>query len=97
LNAIVMVSAESAPSVEKLLVASQWGDEPVPATVVLLDSDDAGNEAKRKITGKGRNCKQLIEERFVLQVVEFMETPSVARKPLRQKTSYHLNSMPMRS
>ncbi len=68
LNAIVMVSAESAPSVEKLLAASQWGDEPVPATVVLLDSDDAGNEAKKKITGKGRNCKQLIEERFVLQV-----------------------------
>jgi ABC-type cobalamin/Fe3+-siderophores transport system ATPase subunit len=68
LNAIVMVSAESAPSVEKLLVASQWGDEPVPATVVLLDSDGSGNEAKDKITGKQRNCKKLVEDQFVLQV-----------------------------
>ena len=68
LNAIVMVSAESAPSVEKLLVASQWGDEPVPATVVLLDSDGSGDEARDKITGKQRNCKKLVEERFVLQI-----------------------------
>lgn len=68
LNAIVMVSAESAPSVEKLLVASQWGDEPVPATVVLLDSDEAGNEARDKITGKQRNCKKLVDEQFVLQI-----------------------------
>lgn len=68
LNAIVMVSAESAPSVEKLLVASQWGDEPVPATVVLLDSDGAGDEARDKITGKQRNCKKLVEEQFVLQI-----------------------------
>jgi len=68
LNAIVMVSAESAPSVEKLLVASQWGDEPVPATVVLLDSDGSGDEARDKITGKQRNCKKLVEEQFVLQI-----------------------------
>jgi hypothetical protein len=68
LNAVVMVSAESAPSVEKLLVASQWGDEPVPATVVLIDNDPAGDETKRKITGKERNCKKLVEEQFVLQI-----------------------------
>jgi hypothetical protein len=68
LNSVVMVSAESAPSVEKLLAASQWGDEPVPATVVLLDSDDAGNDTKAKITGKQRGCKRLVEEQFVLQV-----------------------------
>jgi predicted ATPase len=68
LNSVVMVSAESAPSVEKLLAASQWGDEPVPATVVLLDSDGSGDEARDKITGKQRNCKKLIEEQFVLQI-----------------------------
>lgn len=68
LNSVVMVSAESAPGVEKLLVASQWGDEPVPATVVLLDSDEAGDEARGKITGKLRNSKKLVEVRFVLQV-----------------------------
>ena len=63
-----MVSAESAPSVEKLLVASQWGDEPVPATVVLVDSDPAGDDIKARITGKSRNCKKLIDEDFVLQI-----------------------------
>lgn len=68
LNSVVMVSAESAPSVEKLLVASQWGDEPVPATVVVLDSDEAGDDTKAKITGKQRNCKKRIEEQFVLQI-----------------------------
>ncbi|WP_437202066.1 ATP-dependent nuclease [Planctomicrobium sp. SH664] len=68
LNSVVMVSAESAPSVEKLLSASQWGDESVPATVVLVDSDDAGDEIKKRITGKARKCKKLIDEEFVIQV-----------------------------
>lgn len=68
LNSIVMVSAESAPSVEKLLAASQWGDESIPAAVVLLDSDGGGNDAKARITGKARNCKRLIDEAFVLQI-----------------------------
>lgn len=68
LNSVVMVSAESASGVEKLLVASQWGDEAVPATVVLLDSDGAGDDARDKITGKQRNCKKLVEEQFVLQI-----------------------------
>lgn len=80
LNAVVMVSAESAPSVEKLLAASQWGDEPVPATVVLLDSDGAGDEARDKITGKQRNCKKLIEEQFVLQVGGVLTDPGYGQK-----------------
>lgn len=80
LNSIVMVSAESAPSVEKLLVASQWGDEPVPATVVLLDSDDSGDDARDKITGKQRNCKKLVEEQFVLQIGKLLGVPGSGQK-----------------
>lgn len=68
LNSIVMVSAESAPSVEKLLAASQWGDEAVPATIVLLDSDGAGDDIRKRITGVARNCKKLIDDEFVLQI-----------------------------
>lgn len=68
LNTIVMVSAESAPSIEKVLVASQWGDEAVPATVVLVDSDQAGDDVLKRITGKARKSKKLIEEQFVLQI-----------------------------
>lgn len=68
LNSLVMVSAESASGVEKILAASQWGDETVPATVVLVDSDAAGDQVKRRITGVERNCKKMINEAFVLQV-----------------------------
>lgn len=61
-------------------MASQWGDEPVPATVVLLDSDAEGDLTKAKITGKNlkasqttdpgerRGNKKLVEEQFVLQI-----------------------------
>lgn len=84
LNAIVMVSAESAPSIEKLLVASQWGDEPVPATVVLLDSDAEGDLTRAKITGKNlkadqapnpadrRGNKKLVDDHFVLQIADVL-------------------------
>lgn len=74
LNSIAMVSAESAPSIEKVLAASQWGDESIPATVVLLDSDEAGHEAKKRITGKARNCKQMIADGFVLQIGTVLES-----------------------
>ena len=68
LNSVVVVSAESAPSVEKLLAASQWGDEAIPATVVLLDSDAAGENIKKRLIGQARNCKKLLDEMFVLQI-----------------------------
>lgn len=74
LNTIVMVSAESAPSIEKVLVASQWGDESVPATVVLVDSDQGGDDVLKRITGKARKCKKLIEEQFVLQIGNLFRT-----------------------
>lgn len=87
LNSVVMVSAESAPSVEKVLAASQWGDEPVPATVVLLDSDDEGDLTKRRITGLERNCKKLIEPSFVLQLGQLLEVSST---PARTTTTEDL-------
>ena len=80
LNSVLMVSAESAPSVEKLLAASQWGDEPIPATVVLLDSDAGGNDAKARITGKARNCKKLIDDKFVLQIGSVLESGDAGRQ-----------------
>jgi predicted ATP-dependent endonuclease of OLD family len=79
LNSIVMVSAESAPGVEKLLAASKWGDESIPATVVLLDSDMAGDEARKRITGKARNCKKLIDDEFVLQIGDLLDGEDVQK------------------
>jgi len=73
LNSVTVVSAESAPGVEKLLAASQWGDETVPATVVLLDSDPSGGEALKRITGQAKNTKKLIDKEFCLSVGEVIK------------------------
>jgi hypothetical protein len=61
LNSVVVVSADGAPNIEKILDASQWGEEPVPATVVLVDGDEAGQRAIRDITGQTEGKKKLIE------------------------------------
>lgn len=68
LNSVVLVSAESASSVEKMIAASRWGDEPIPTFIVLVDDDDAGHEVRDRITGKARHCKELVKEEFVLLV-----------------------------
>lgn len=85
LNVITLVSAESAPDVERVIRASKWADESFPATVVLFDDDDEGRKQKRRITGKansgkerkenGGSCKELIKEQFVL-----LSTDLVARR-----------------
>jgi predicted ATPase len=78
LNTVTLVSAESAPHVRKVLQASQWADEPVPATVVLFDDDEQGRQQKAKVTGKFNSAKdkgedkenynKLIDEDFVLLI-----------------------------
>ena len=84
LNSITVLSAENASGIEKLLSASQWGNEPIPATVVLLDSDPAGETAKLKITGafkpqKGNSAKtsqRLIEDAYVLSIGQLIKSDS---------------------
>ncbi|HUZ97476.1 MAG TPA: AAA family ATPase, partial [Edaphobacter sp.] len=70
LNSVVLVSAESAPAIGPLLQASQWSDEPIPATVVLLDGDQGGREVRDQIIGKGRKQKKLINEDSVLLITD---------------------------
>jgi predicted ATP-dependent endonuclease of OLD family len=70
LNSIVLTSAESAPAVEKLVASSQWGDEVNPAIVVLLDGDKAGEDVRKRLTGKARKAKKLLEEEFVVTINE---------------------------
>lgn len=74
LNSVAMMSADGAPSVEKVLSASQWGDESIPATVVLLDSDPAGDNTRARITGNARHCKELIDDAYVLQIGAVLES-----------------------
>ncbi len=73
LNAVVIVSAESAEGVEKIISSSKWTDEPVPTAVVVLDGDAAGIEVRKRITGKSRNCKQLVHPDFVLLIGEIID------------------------
>jgi hypothetical protein len=67
LNALVMVSADGAGNVRNVLEQSVWADEPVPPTVVLLDSDKAAEEAIAQITGQ-KGGKSLIAREFVTTV-----------------------------
>ncbi|MBX3424252.1 MAG: AAA family ATPase [Pirellulales bacterium] len=73
LNAVVLVSADSAPGIEKLLAASRWGDEKNPATVVVVDNDDAGELCRKRITGVERHRDELIKNEFVLTINETHE------------------------
>ena len=70
LNSIAIVSADGVDNVEKVLSASQWGDEPIPATVVVVDADR--KDVLRRITGRERDSKRIIEEDFALPLDEIL-------------------------
>lgn len=74
LNSVVLVSADGVDNVEKVLSASQWGDEPIPATVVLIDSDRP--DVIGRITGSEQGSKKLIEREFVATLAELLEDDS---------------------
>ena len=82
LNSVVIVSAESAPAIRPLLQASQWSDEPIPATVVLLDGDQAGMTVRDQILGRAHNqkYKKLIDEESVLLITELCSHGSERHK-----------------
>jgi predicted ATPase len=67
LNTVMLVSADGAPNVASVLEQSTWADEPIPPTLVLLDSDEAGRKAFETITGS-RGRKPLIEREFVVMI-----------------------------
>lgn len=65
LNSVVVVSADGVNNVEKVLSSSQWGDEPIPATTVLLDGDKAGRDVFESITGAAKGKSKLVDKPFV--------------------------------
>lgn len=77
LNQIVLVSAESAPAVEKLLSVSQFGNEKLPPTVVLLDGDPQGVATRNSITGGARNKPKLIDPEYVILLNDVIDTARV--------------------
>lgn len=72
LNAIAVVSADGADNIEKLLSTSQWGDEPIPSTIVLIDSDR--KDVIQRITGSTLGSKKLIEREFAVALDDLLES-----------------------
>ncbi len=70
LNAVVVVSADGVFNIEKVLAASQWGDEPIPATVVLVDGDSAGRQAVSDITGATTGKRKLIDSEYCMLLTD---------------------------
>jgi putative AbiEii toxin of type IV toxin-antitoxin system len=70
LNGIAIVSADGVDNVEKVLSASQWADEPIPATVVVIDSDR--HDVIGRITGKERDSKRLVEPEFAIALEKLL-------------------------
>ncbi len=66
LNAISVISAESVNKISKILASSQWRDEPIPATVVMVDGDLAGQDVAKEIVGEKSGCKKLVDKDAVL-------------------------------
>lgn len=68
LNHITIVPASGASHMPYLVYLARGRDVERPAVIVLLDSDESGNEAKRGIERGGPRRKELLKPEFVLQV-----------------------------
>ena len=73
LNHVTLVPADSADNIPYMIfLASGRGDDK-PAVVVLLDGDEKGNKTKRALKKIGPKGKQLIREKYILEINQFSE------------------------
>ncbi|ARV59233.1 hypothetical protein BZZ01_11890 [Nostocales cyanobacterium HT-58-2] len=70
LNEVTIVPAEGATNIPYLTYLARGRDSEQPAVIVLLDSDQEGNQAKKELTekGYGPRKKPPLKKDFVLQV-----------------------------
>ena len=73
LNTVVTVSADGVGNVENVLEQSRWADEPIPSTVVLLDSDKPALDVITKITSQRRRGP-LISKEFAAAIGDVVKT-----------------------
>lgn len=78
LNKITIVPAGSASHVPYMVFLARGRDVEQPAVIVLLDSDQPGNSARRELQRGGPRGKKLIREEYVLQVGDLKEKYPVA-------------------
>ncbi|QJU52786.1 AAA family ATPase [Herbiconiux sp. KACC 21604] len=70
LNDISIVPAGSASHVPYMAFLARGRDVDKPAVIVLLDSDDAGNQAVKKLKKGGPGEKQLVAPEYVVQLAQ---------------------------
>lgn len=70
LNEVTIVPAEGATNIPYLTYLARGRDSEQPAVIVLLDSDQEGNQARKELTekGYGPRKKPPLKKEFVLQV-----------------------------
>ncbi|MEA5514232.1 AAA family ATPase [Nodularia sp. UHCC 0506] len=78
LNQITIVQSGSASHIPYLVYLARGRDVEQPAVIVLLDSDNSGNEAKKQLLGKGgQHRRPVIKEQFILQLTDIKENLSL--------------------
>ncbi|MDB5538554.1 MAG: ATP-dependent endonuclease of the family-like protein [Devosia sp.] len=68
LNRLVIVPCGSAGQVPYMLYLIRGRDTEKPPVVVLLDSDDAGDDAAGRMRGKDKRMSRLLQKDYVLQL-----------------------------
>lgn len=68
LNQITIVPAGGAAHIPYLVYLARGRDVVQPAVIVLLDSDQGGNDAKKNLKRGGPKKKQLLQEDLILQI-----------------------------
>jgi predicted ATPase len=86
LNQITIVPSGSASHIPYLVYLARGRDVEQPAVIVLLDSDNSGNDAKKQLyKGGGQHRRPLLKEQFILQVGDLSEEFSLAINDLSSK------------
>lgn len=80
LNTLTLVPAGSAPHIPYLIYLARGRDVDRPAVIVLLDSDESGNQASKALR-RGPNGKPLIDPKFVLQLGDLPAEHVVSTRP----------------
>ena len=86
LNQITIVPAGSASHIPYLVYLARGRDVEQPAVIVLLDSDNSGNEARKQLLAKsGQHRRPLLKTQFILQIGDLKEEFSLASENVNTK------------
>ncbi|WP_414586642.1 AAA family ATPase [Scytonema sp. PCC 10023] len=86
LNQITIVPSGSASHIPYLVYLARGRDIEQPAVIVLLDSDDSGNDAKKQLLGKGgQHRRPLLKKQFIFQIGDLREELSLISENVTEK------------